>query len=93
MSYCKPNNKAIKDVTWKCPLTQQQSEWQAHQAENWQDVQPVLDNVIWRKMLLVSKHKESFLLASIQLLAPPAVVASMLSVAAKILLNDDAVAM
>jgi hypothetical protein len=86
-------DKKLLDATWKCPLTQQQSEWQAHQAENWQNVQLVLDNMIRRQKLLSSKHERSFLLDSIQSLAPPAAVDSMLSVAAKILQNDDAIAM
>lgn len=82
--------KKLFGATWKCPLTQQQSDWQTQQNENWQNVQLILDNMTRRRKLLSSKYEESLLLASVQFLAPPAVVDTMLAVAEKVLRQNAA---
>ncbi len=84
-------DKAIQG-TWRIPTQQEQRDWQTQQAENWKNVQFLLDAFVARRKLLSKDHEAPLLIHALEAFAPPSVMNDMLSVSARILQQDDVMA-
>lgn len=86
--------KRNKDVTftWRKPLNNGEAAIQSAHTEHWDNVQFLLDTLVSRRKPLSKAHDSELLLESIRALAPPSIIATMLSVSARILQQDPLMA-